>query len=100
MRTVIKNMPFVLAIAWGFVILVPFVILEVVNRWQYRETFPYELFTFAWALQTVFVYLFMSKPTSRMGSFLRIIGLVAIAYIWGGWVVDQWPCLMGVPNCD
>lgn len=26
--------------------------------------------------------------------------LTSLAWLWGSWVIDQWPCFMGVPNCD
>lgn len=85
---------------WGVAILVPFVALELVNRRQFAETFPFAIFTFAWVLQTFFVYLLLLRPSNTMSAGLRIVGLFLIAYVWGGWVKDQWPCLMGVPNCD
>ena len=98
------------AIIWGFIFLIPLITLELVNRWKFHEGFPFALFTFTWILQVLFILLltFMIKsqhsrksirqdPTSLL---LQVIGLLLIAYIWGGWIIDQWPCLMGIPNCD
>lgn len=94
----------------GFVLLVPLIILEIVNRWKFDESFPWALFIFAWVLQTVFVFIFIPIVKNiQLGKSLkekpielawRVVLLILIAYIWSGWVIDQWPCLMGVPNCD
>jgi hypothetical protein len=110
MQKLLKNSPITFAIVLGFVLLIPFVALEVVNRWKFNESFPFALFTFAWVLQTAFVYIGLPiVKTIRSGKSvtnnplqlaIRVAGMLLIAYIWGGWVVDQWPCLMGVPNCD
>lgn len=29
-----------------------------------------------------------------------VVILASIAWSWGSWVVDQWPCFVGVPLCD
>ena len=29
-----------------------------------------------------------------------IVILASLAWSWGSWTIDQWPCFMGVPNCD
>jgi hypothetical protein len=29
-----------------------------------------------------------------------VVILASLAWSWGSWVVDQWPCFVGVPNCD
>jgi magnesium-transporting ATPase (P-type) len=29
-----------------------------------------------------------------------VVILTLLAFSWGSWVIDQWPCFMGVPNCD
>ncbi len=94
----------------GFICLIPFIVLEIVNRKQFHEGFPYAVFTFSWLLQTVFIWLFIpviqqfrsgtSERNQPMANVLRIIGMACIAYVWIGWISDQWPCLMGVPNCD
>lgn len=94
----------------GLVFLIPFIALEVINRWKFNETFPFTLFIFAWLLQTLFTLLLTPIITNlrsgitliknRFVFLLRILSLLLVAYIWSGWVIDQWPCLMGIPNCD
>ena len=29
-----------------------------------------------------------------------VVILASLAWEWGSWIVDQWPCFVGVPNCD
>lgn len=29
-----------------------------------------------------------------------IVILASLAWSWGSWTIDQWPCFIGVPNCD
>lgn len=29
-----------------------------------------------------------------------VLILTSLAWSWGSWVIDQWPCFVGVPNCD
>lgn len=95
----------------GFVFLIPLIILEVVNRmWKLQESFPFSVFIFTWTIQTAFIFILLpiikkvksgkSLTTSPLNLIVRVITLALLAYIWGGWIIDQWPCLMGVPNCD
>ncbi len=110
MQKLIKNYPLISSAVLGFIFLIPFIVLEIVNRWKFSEGFPFAVFTFTWALQTVFILILLkfikkrqSGKTFKENPFiiiLQIVSLVLIAYIWGGWIIDQWPCLMGVPNCD
>jgi hypothetical protein len=39
----------------------------------------------------------MAQQTSRL---LSLAVLVIIAMTWGGIVIDQTPCFLGMPNCD
>lgn len=110
MQKLIKNYPLISSAVLGFIFLIPFIVLEIVNRWKFNEGFPFAVFTFTWALQTAFILTLLPLIKNRQSGkslkgipfifVLRIVGLVLIAYIWGGWIIDQWPCLMGVPNCD
>lgn len=34
------------------------------------------------------------------GLLLRVPFLALIAFLWGGILIDQMPCFLGVPNCD
>jgi len=39
----------------------------------------------------------MANPINLL---LAVAILTLIAMTWGGLLIDQIPCLMGVPNCD
>ena len=98
----------------GFLSILPFLVMEVVNRQNFRaigkEDFPFPLFGILWFGAMLFVLTGMpilrtvrakndllAHPVSLL---LRIVVLVALAWAWGSWIVDQWPCFIGVPNCD
>lgn len=88
----------------------PFTVLELVNRGQYHEGFPVTLFVFLWILPIAFIL--MMKPilrSPRMGIgldlksislLLQITLLTLFAWLWISLIVDQMPCFLGVPNCD
>jgi hypothetical protein len=110
MQKLLDASPFLFSALWGSILLLPLAALEIINRWKFQEGFPVAVFTFTWILQTLFIYILIPLVKRiRSRSFLKqnllftilnISGLVLIASIWFGWVSDQWPCLMGVPNCD
>jgi hypothetical protein len=39
----------------------------------------------------------MANPINLL---LRVAFLALIAWMWGGILIDQMPCFLGVPNCD
>lgn len=93
----------------GFAPLLPLAMMEYVNTQGAR--FPVVLYSMLWALGFIFVLLL--TPTLRelraggagvlanpAGLLLRTALMITIAVIWVGVVVDQTPCLIGVPNCD
>lgn len=110
MYRLLQTPSLILALIASSLLLVPFVILELVNRGKFNENFPLAIFVFAWVLQVIFVLMALpivkdfrsgrSLVKNPIIFLLRIIGMVVVVYIWMNWVVDQWPCLMGVPNCD
>ena len=110
MQNLLKSSPIIQALVFGFIFLIPLIALEVVNRWRFNEGFPFAVFIFSWILQALFILLLTpivktyqsgkSFTTHPISLLLKIAGLVLIAYIWQGWIVDQWPCIMGVPHCD
>jgi hypothetical protein len=110
MKKKLQPPSFITAPLLGFLFLIPLIILEVVNRWQFNERFPVAMYTFAWVLQTAFVWILMSimsairsKKSLKENPIIflfRFACLAFIAYIWFGWIIDQWPCLMGIPHCD
>ena len=90
----------------------PFAILEAVNVPLSLQDVPglLPLFTFLWLLP--FVFIMIVKPmvrALRSGSVLtaqpvvfvvKVAFLGLVAFVWAGLLLDQFPCFMGVPNCD
>jgi hypothetical protein len=92
------------------VLVLPFVGLQLINRRTYHEEFPVVLFTFM-MLNSVVIILAMT-PALRclhweksvrswgLGHWAGLaLGVVLLA-VYANVVVDQWPCFLGVPNCD
>jgi hypothetical protein len=108
MKPVIKNLR-IPAIISSLLVL-PFMILELVNRRCFHEGFPVALFSILWLLSMAFILILM--PIARnvraekriivnpVRLLTRIAFLIVIAWLWIGLIVDQMPCFMGVPNCD
>lgn len=98
------------AFLWGFVALIPLVVLELINRRQFQEEFPFSVFGFTWVLQSLFILLtalvlknFRTAKVLKEKLYIVVLQLALlglIAFVWSGWIIDQWPCLMGVPHCD
>ena len=94
----------------SFILVIPFMILELVNRRNFNEGFPFPLFGFLWVLPIIFIVTLapivqtvragnsvMAKPISLL---LRVAFMLFIAWFWGSILIDQMPCFLGVPNCD
>ena len=87
-------------------LVLPFVVLELVNR--PGGQFPYPLFGFLWVLASAFLVLLRpwvaarrtNQQTATVKLVSRVTGMALIGWVWISLVVDQWPCFMGVPNCD
>jgi len=94
----------------SFVLVLPFMLLELVNRRNYHEGFPVTLFGVMWLLPVAFILISMPIMRNvRAGNsiiahpitlLLRVVLLALIAIVWTGTVIDQLPCFMGVPLCD
>jgi hypothetical protein len=94
----------------SFLIVLPFVIMEVVNTGSFNEGFPILLFVVMWFLPVIFLLILMPIiRTIRAGKsllsrpirlLLSVAALVLIAIVWTGALIDQMPCFLGVPNCD
>jgi uncharacterized membrane protein len=94
----------------SLLLVIPFMILELVNRRNLNSDFPFPLFGFLWILPVIFIVLIMpivrdvragkSIIAKPVGVLLRVIFLVLILWMWVGLVIDQMPCFLGVPNCD
>jgi hypothetical protein len=96
----------------SFLLVLPLAILEFLNHTITRHNAPglIVLFGLLWLLPTAFIVLLvpimrtvragnsvMSNPINLL---LRVAFLALIAMMWGGIVIDQIPCFIGVPNCD
>jgi hypothetical protein len=94
----------------SFLLILPFIIMELVNRRAYNEGFPFSLFIGFWILALIFSLALATLVHSvRAGEGLlahpiRLILLVSVmavsAWLWTGFLADQMPCFMGVPVCD
>lgn len=110
MRTITKD--FTLAASLSFILVLPFAILELLNNSVTKENASSVilLFVVLWLLPTVFIVILrstmrsvragntlMAKPVALL---LRFASLILIATVWGWGLMDQLPCILGVPNCD
>jgi hypothetical protein len=94
----------------SFIFIIPFMILELVNRRNFNEGFPIPLFVIMWILPVIFIITLMpivrnvragnSILAKPMVLLLRAVFLIFIALFWAGLLIDQMPCFLGVPNCD
>ena len=91
-------------------VVLPFLILELLNRQNPSADFPIALFVVLWILSLSFMIILMpvmrglpagSRNMPNAVSLVpRIVLLLVIAWLWMSLVVDQMPCFLGVPNCD
>jgi len=106
MKNYLTNLRWPLLISTLLVL--PFLLLELVNRWSYQEGFPIPLFGLLWLLPLGFILIL--TPVVRdvragdklkyISFVLRIVLLILIAWLWVAIVLDQMHCFLGVPNCD
>lgn len=108
---ILRGAPFRIPAIIGFVTTLPFMILELVNRWNFNEDFSrIILFVMLWLLPTLFSFTVtpivrnvragnnvLAKPVALV---LRVVFLAFLVWLWFGLVLDQMPCFLGVPNCD
>lgn len=94
----------------SLILVLPFMILELVNRRNFHEGFPVVLFSLLWLLPVIFIGIampilrnmragdrFMTNPLILL---FRVALLALLAWMWMGILIDQMPCFLGVPNCD
>ena len=108
MQTILTNLR--LPAIFSFLLVLPFVIMEVVNRRNFNEGFPFPLFVIMWLLPVLFVFTGMPILRNvRAGNsilanpvivLIRVVFLILIVWFWGALLIDQMPCFLGVPNCD
>jgi len=94
----------------SFLLVLPFMVMELINRRSFNEGFPIPLFAVMWLLPMLFILTGMpivrnllagnSIIASPVNLLIRVVILVFIAWMWAGILIDQWPCFVGVPNCD
>ena len=108
MRNILTNLrsPSIIS----FLLVFPFMILELVHRRNFSESFPITLFGLMWLLPMIFIVIL--KPMVRnvragnsliahpINLVIRVTFLVLITILWAGILIDQMPCFLGVPNCD
>ena len=101
---------FIASAVLGLLLVSPFAVMEVVNRQNFGEVFPFQLFLGLWLLPSLFIYVLipivqdvrlgkniLAKP---IGLLLRATFMVLFALMWINLLADQWSCFMGVLNCD
>ncbi len=96
----------------SFMLVLPFAVLESLFNTVTKQNAPglIVLFGLLWLLPMAFIVILvpvvraMRARNSLMANPLNLLFRVAfmalIAMMWGGILVDQLPCFMGVPNCD
>jgi hypothetical protein len=98
-----------LPLIFGFVMVLPLFIMELINRDGFNEDFPFLLFEFLGALPAAFFLIAAAlvqnvrKPFSRKFTFVNVAGwasLIFILWLWLHVVWDQLPCFLGGINCD
>lgn len=94
----------------SFLLVMPFMIMEVVNRRDFSGSFPIPLFIIIWLLPVL--VMLTGAPivrNVRAGNnilahpfmlLMRIVFFVFLIWMWFGILIDQMPCFLGVPNCD
>jgi hypothetical protein len=94
----------------SLLLVIPFMIMEVMNRQHFNEGFPIPLFVMMWLLPVIFILTGMpivrslgagnSLMAHPVNLLIRVVILVFIAWMWATLLIDQMPCFLGVPNCD
>jgi hypothetical protein len=96
----------------GLALTLPLLALELVNSPTGEPSIPElgVLYSVVWLLPTAFVLLLLPlarrfrastrPPTSPLRLALGVPAMALIAIVWIALLIDQWPCFLGVPNCD
>jgi cation transport ATPase len=96
------------AVISGLLVL-PLVLLEMINRRRFDESFPLFLFAVLWLLPAIFILTLLPLVRSARDSerrrhpaslLARIAVLVLLGAAWVSLMGDQMPCFLGVANCD
>ena len=90
-------------------LVIPFLLMEVINRSHFNEPFPVVLFVVLWILSVVFVMIIVSlvqgirKGNHRKITWMNIslvASLILVALALTQIISDQMPCFLGYQNCD
>jgi hypothetical protein len=108
MQTMLTNIKLPALIS--FLLVLPLMVMELINRRNFNEGFPFPLFIIIWLLSVLFILAGMPIVRSaRAGSnilanpillLVRVVLMVFLAWFWVVLLIDQLPCFLGVPNCD
>jgi hypothetical protein len=101
---------FVASLMISAALVVPFIVLQWINRRTFHEDFPFVLFTFM-SLHALFIVLLLTPALQRLraerslralrlGHWVGLLLGVLLVYVYANVVIDQLPCFLGVPNCD
>jgi len=94
----------------GFLCVLPFAVMEIVNLGRIPDPFPYAIFLYLWLMFALFlICLFaivrlaksrVSKqerlPALLLNALVLLFTVMSIVYL----LADQMPCFLGMPNCD
>ena len=94
----------------SLVFVLPFAVMELVNRRVFHESFPFSLFIMLWLLPFIF-FLILTPILQRVREGRRpmenpvdlVFGMIVmlfVAVMWVNLLADQMPCFLGVLNCD
>jgi hypothetical protein len=98
------------SLAISSILVVPFVILELVNRRAFYEEFPFLLFTFM-SLHSLLIVILLAPALRRLraernlralrlGHWAGLVLSASLLFAYASVIIDQFPCFLGVPNCD
>ena len=94
----------------GFLCVLPFAVMEIVNLGRIPDPFPYAIFLYLWLMFALFliclfaiVRLAKSRvkkherlPALLLNALVLLFTVMSIVYL----LADQMPCFLGMPNCD
>ncbi|MBX3048139.1 MAG: hypothetical protein KIT46_06025 [Anaerolineales bacterium] len=98
------------SVLFGLLVVLPFAVMELVNRRDYGEDFPFVLFGSMWFMASLLSAIltplvrnlrsgkfFVTNPASLVvrGALLVVIGIGFFTLL-----ADQMPCFLGVRHCD
>jgi hypothetical protein len=96
--------------AAGLAATIPLMVLQWVNMPDMWADFPIAVFGSLWVFAALFVGTAgavlkqVRTPDKTMAMKMWLVAgigfALAVAMVWIGFVADQMPCFLGVPNCD